>query len=331
MGMRCLVIGDQSKCIAAEDSGVDADDIDSPLSDSKAPEADADGGSPDESPDLGAVTECVGDSDCKDPTKPICRANQCRPCMTDSECPADPSVCMSHKDGHCATPAETIVVQNNASCAETATGPDPIIGTTAMPVCSMEPLLQLIGADRRLVVVRGTVQASSNALPTTPGGEVSIIGQQDAVIAGGASPGLQIQSAAMYVRAVAFKLSTLAGIRAVRSTLRLDEVLVDNNSGGGIFLDATQFAIANSSITHNGPGLEGGTDVWGGVYVSNVLPTGPKLLQRVTIQANRGPGLICSGMITGTGVLATANSTLDVGPTCMLTSCPMPSPTCGAP
>jgi hypothetical protein len=278
-----------------------------------------------------ACVECVERADCKDPTRPICQGNQCRACMADSECPGDPGVCMNHGDGHCATSAETIVVQMKDGCVATATGANTSVGTSAMPVCSMQPLTQLIDAGRRLVVVRGTVQAASAALPAAGGGEISIVGQSSAVIAGGASPGLQVSGGQVYVRSVAFKSSTLAGIRATASMLRLDGVLVDNNTGGGVFVDASQFAVLNSTISNNGPAQEG-TTVWGGMYVSNLPAGASKLLQRVSIQNNKGPGLICSGGITGSGVLAVGNSTLEIGSGCMVTSCgAAPSATCGAP
>jgi len=274
--------------------------------------------------------ECLGNGDCKDATRPICQAQQCRACTADSECPADPGVCMNHKDGHCATPGETIVVQMNASCVATATGPNATIGTAAMPACSMQPLTQLVTANRRLIVVRGTVQASSAMLPTTGGGEISIVGQQSAVIAGGASPGLQLNSAEVYVRSIAFKSSTSTGIRASASVIKLDDVLVDSNMGGGIFLDASQFRIMNSAVTNNGPGLEGAI-TWGGILINSVLPSGQKLLQRVTVQNNKATGISCIASIDGTGVHASSNMALDIQPGCGFTSCAPVGATCGAP
>jgi hypothetical protein len=276
--------------------------------------------------------QCTGNGDCKDPKRPICQAEQCRGCMADSECGPDPAVCLNHLDGRCATPDETIVVSNAAGCAMTATGPNAAIGTMTMPACSMQPLAQLVTMNRRVIVIRGTVQASSGPLPTIGGGPVSVVGQSTAVIAGGASPGLQITGADadVYVRSLALKSSTLAGIRATGGKVLLDGVVVDSNMGGGIFLDATSFTIANTTITNNGPAQEGAT-VWGGVYVSNVPATGPKLLQRVSIQNNKGPGLVCSAAVMGNGVLATGNSTLEIGSTCTVTSCASPSATCGAP
>jgi len=69
-------------------------------------------------------SDCTGDA-----AKPICGSNnQCQPCKADSECVSkgatDPGVCMSQTDGHCATPSETIYVQDTmtgtTACSDTA-------------------------------------------------------------------------------------------------------------------------------------------------------------------------------------------------------------------
>jgi hypothetical protein len=237
---------------------------------------------------------------------------------------------MNHQDGRCATPAETVWVENKNGCVATATGANASIGTMAMPACSMQPLTQLIEMNRRLVVVRGLVQASSAAPPAAGGGEISIVGQANAVVAGGASSGLQLSGAIAYVRSVAFKSSTLAGIRATASTLRLDGVLVENNTGGGIFLDTTRFSIVNTTVRGNGPGQEG-TTTWGGVLINSLVQDGSKLLQRITVQNNTGTGISCIGGVQSMGVYASGNSPLDVQNACGITACTTLGPTCGAP
>jgi hypothetical protein len=122
----------------------------------------------------------------------------------------------------------------------------------------------------------------------------------------------------------------VAGIRAATSTLRLDGVTVDNNAGGGIFLDATRFSIVNSTITNNGPGQEG-TTTWGGILVNSLVAGGQKVLQRVTVQNNKATGISCIAAVDGTGVHASGNNALDVQTGCGFTSCGAVSATCGAP
>ena len=76
----------------------------------------------------GSCVECAASSDCTAAaTKPICDATShtCVPCTTDGQCSAklgptgNPGVCRSEIDGHCATDAETVYVQNSSTCTTT--------------------------------------------------------------------------------------------------------------------------------------------------------------------------------------------------------------------
>lgn len=281
----------------------------------------------------GACVECAGSSDCLSATKPVCdpQSFTCGKCAIDDDCAGrpGPGVCMAHQDGRCASEGETIYVQQTAACTATA---DPAGGTSAAPFCGFDKAAVALSSTRRLFVIRGTVQGAAWTLQgAARDSQVSIVGQQSAVIAGGASPGLRIVGADVYARSITVTLSAQIGIDASGgSFLHLDDVKVDTNRGGGILLDASQFDIRNTTVTGNGPGLLPGDISWGGLRIQNAPATAPLNLDLVSITGNAGPGLLCTSAIQGNGVFATNNSTLDVGPTCGITSCGAPSATCGA-
>jgi hypothetical protein len=80
----------------------------------------------------------------------------------------------------------------------------------------MEPGLASVEDSRAVVVVRGTVNASTLIFQKTASNpETSIIGQQTATIASGAQPGLNIQSGSLYVRGITLSPSASTGINAV--------------------------------------------------------------------------------------------------------------------
>jgi hypothetical protein len=235
---------------------------------------------------------------------------------------------MSHQDGRCASESETIYVQQTTSCVSTA---DPASGTSATPFCGFDKASVALSPTRRLFVVRGTVQGTAWTLQGAAGdAQVSIVGQQNGVVAGGASPGFRIVAADVFVRDVIVRRSEQVGIAASGgATLRLENVGVETNGGGGVLLDASAFEIANSHVTGNGPATLGPI-TWGGVLIQNPSPSGPARLTRVSVTGNNGPGISCTGAIEGLGVLATGNTPVDVGTTCGFTSCGTASATCGA-
>jgi hypothetical protein len=234
---------------------------------------------------------------------------------------------MGHQDGRCAAASEAIYIQDQAGCTSSA-GPT-AAGSADAPFCTMQPAVVALASNRRLLLVRGTVQASNYVIQTLPGGsQVTMIGQQNGSIAGGAYSALIIDGVDLFARELTFRLSAMPAIVARNTaTLRLEHVTVDNNPGGGIFLDHSAFSIGSSSITNNGPsaGL-----AWGGVRVDSPSTSGPAEFRLVTIQNNRAAGLSCTGPVSGTGVLATLNTTGDIGAPCQLQSCPAAGPDCGA-
>jgi len=218
----------------------------------------------------GTCVQCATSADCTtDPTKPICdtSSHTCGACSSDSECAAklgaNPGVCMAHQDGRCATDGETVYVENKTGCMDTTVNDQG--GTSAVPFCSTGPVQTVIANNdvRTLVLVRGTVNAATSPFQrSATRSEVSIVGQQSAVIAAGAQPGLDVQGGRFYVRDLKISLSTSVGISAVPGnpgpiTLRLDTVNVDTCQKGGILLNGAAFDIRNSVVTNNGPGQQG--------------------------------------------------------------------------
>ena len=160
----------------------------------------------------GTCVECMVDTDCsRDPAKPVCDAstNTCAKCSSDAQCAAklgpNPGICMSHQDGRCAAAADAIYVQDQTGCASVAgTG----AGSAEMPYCNMQPAVFALASSRRLIVVRGTVQASNYVIQAAPGSsQITIVGQQGASIAGGAYSALVIDGADIYARDIGFKVS----------------------------------------------------------------------------------------------------------------------------
>jgi hypothetical protein len=235
---------------------------------------------------------------------------------------------MAHQDGRCASEAETIYVQQSAGCVMTA---DATAGSAATPFCGLDKGAVALSPNRRLFVVRGTVQGTAWTLQgTNADPQVSMVGQQNAVLAGGASPGLRVIGANLFGRGLKVTRSVDVGISVSGgAVLRLEDSSVDNNGGGGILLQQAAFDLRNVTVTDNGPGTLN-LATWGGIAVVDPPTNGSKRFQRVSILQNKGPGLSCSGAVDGDGVLAAQNSTVDINPTCGITSCGAPSATCGA-
>jgi len=280
----------------------------------------------------GACVECVANSDCPD-GKPVCSSsNACGACTSDTDCMnRGPGVCMSQLDGRCASTRETIYVQNGSGCSDAGGAAG---GTAMAPFCSMQPATAAVTTARDLVVVRGTVGGATGAFT----GNVSIVGQSSGTIAGTVSPALHVSGGTTYARGLKLLTVDSIGLQADSgSTVKLDHMLVTGNAGqasdlkgGGILLDGAAFDIRNTTVTGNGPGASGSSTLGGILVTSTPAPAGPRALQLVTVQNNNGPGIACSAAISGTGVLATGNTSVDILPACGITSCTTASTSCGA-
>ena len=180
------------------------------------------------------------------------------------------------------------------------------------------------------MLVRGSVDGGKWNYAGDGGGNLFIVGQQNAAIASGTSPAFAIQSGSVSMRGMRLSSSASVGISAKGGVLTLDHVTVDSSMGGGILLDGAAFDIENTVVTRNGPAQQ--PVVWGGILVNSLPASGPKLLKLVTIQNNMAPGLFCGAgnAIQGDGVFASGNAALDVATACNVTPCMSAGPDCGA-
>jgi hypothetical protein len=234
---------------------------------------------------------------------------------------------MDHQDGRCATDAETIHVQKGGACA--AGG-----GTAAAPLCGPQDAAAVLSPSRRLVVVRGAVDEFDWSLS---GGQVTVVGQNAGAVPGTVaavvSPGITVSGGEVHIRGLTVSCTADVSDRGIvaqsGAVLRLNRVTVKNCAKGGIFVDGASFDIRNTTVTASGPGDVAGL-LWGGIRVQSFPPTGPARFELVTIKDNKGPGVSCSGAVTGSGVLASGNPVADISPTCTIASCGSAGPTCGA-
>jgi hypothetical protein len=246
---------------------------------------------------------------------------------------------MNNIDGHCATDAETVYVQNVVgTCTDSGTG----VGSAATPFCTA-----LIGVNvasttggKDLVLMTGTLANFSIA---TPSKTLTVVGKTAVITPPTATDGIAITSGTVYLRNLTVQgvtTGSLTGIGIKASpdagstvTLYMSGCRVTNNPGGGILLNGAAFDIENTTVTGNGPGTFSGLP-WGGVLVQNIPVGGPTTLNLVTVQNNNPAGISCSGTITGTGVLATGNNN-STNPAyqisgCGFTSCTAAGTGCGS-
>jgi hypothetical protein len=292
--------------------------------------------------DGGVCVGCTADSDCTTATAPICNltTNTCAACTADAQCvakfatsgTANPGVCMFQDDGHCATDSETVYVQPTrpAGCLGMVMAGG---GTSGMPFCSLVNAIASAGT-RSLFVVRGPITDGAAISGSAP---ISIVGQMSAAItvSAGAS-GLHVTGTDVYVRSLAIGPATNAAatigiIADDGAMLRLDGVDVENMPKGGILIDSTAsgFNLRNTTANGNGPGQQGATP-WGGILILSSLDGGTSSLDLVTVQNNKWTGIVCAGLVTSSGVLATGNMSGDIAPACGITPCTSQGATCGA-
>lgn len=258
----------------------------------------------------GTCVGCISNSDCGVATKPICDigSNTCVACTSDSQCGTDPGICMSHVDGHCATIAETIYVQNAAGCSDSS----PATGTSANPFCSMQPVPGFLTTTRDLVLVRGAVSGGTWML-SGQSTNVSVIGQavglQMPHVAGALSPAFGVAAGSAYLRGIEFSSGGPAAIKMIGGTVVLDGVTLDK-SDDGIDLMGGALTVENSTISANsaiGINATSGTLSLSAVTVSNCAGGGILLngvafdLENTTVTSN-GPGTF-NGLTSWAGIL----------------------------
>jgi hypothetical protein len=259
----------------------------------------------------GQCVGCVTSGDCTG-TTPICNtANTCVACTSDTQCSdkgVGPGVCMFHQDGRCASDAETIYVQNSATCSGGA-------GTIASPYCDSQAGINAVTASKRVIVMSGSNLYPVTSTATSSTGQISIIGQSTATTTAGAFVGIHVTAGDLYVRGLTVASGTNAGLTVdAGATLRMDRCIVKGNAGGGLIVKSgANFDIANSVFDNNGPGLVGTTTTFGGIYLGGSAPSaGPHRFWFNTVVNNQDRGIICFDTTQAlTGMLLYGNTNGD--------------------
>jgi len=243
----------------------------------------------------GQCVQCLTGANCGGAT-PVCDgSNTCVHCTSDSQCMnVGPGVCMSHDNGRCATDAETIYVQNSASC-----DPNPSdigAGSPDRPLCNSQDAFTLVTPSRRVIVMSLTNLTAITATATTSAGKITIIGQGGAATGTGGPIRVHVTSGDIFIRGLTITGGLSAGV-VVESgaTLRMDGCTVKGNAGGGLVVQSgANFDIANSIFDGNGPGQINTTTTFGGVYLGGGAPaTGPSRFWFSTVVNNQDRGVIC--------------------------------------
>jgi hypothetical protein len=255
--------------------------------------------------------QCLADTDCSG-TTPICLNKQCTNCTSDAQCVAklgaNPGVC--GLDGHCATDAETIYLQNSALCP----GGN---GTSASPYCSSDDATGALTANKTVIVVKGN-GASYPVGPLTIGTVASprvlIAGQSSAKITNlgvGTHILVNITSGEVTLRDLTISGGNDAGVSVSNnSILHMDRCYVLNNAKNGIITDKSAFDIVNTVIAGNGGSNFSGVNL--GAYTG----TGPTKFAFNTVVSNGLVGVACGQAYTLTGILANANGGLNFSSSC---------------
>jgi hypothetical protein len=270
----------------------------------------------------GKCVECTKNEQCGDPKKPMCGDDQlCHPCRTDSDCVArlgaEPGICMNapfllgdpRGDGHCATAAETIYVDNsNARCISPAGVGD---GSPASPFCGVNEAIKRVDKSHQLVLVRGPTPVA--AWEANAGTAFAVIGKNGAGVNPGAAPGVHINGRDVLLRGLTVKGGTSIGVFAEGSNavLRLDRCYILANLGG-VLVNGTSYAITNTVIADNMQGHTPQNNLIGGVSLDS-SGAGSKQTTEFrfnTVFHNIG-GITCRGNYQLKSALVTGNG-LDV-------------------
>ena len=194
--------------------------------------------------------------------------------------------------------------------------------------------MSALTSSRRLLVIRGPMAVPGFSL-TSEGSQVSIVGQNDALITGINRTGITLDSRDLYVRDLSVSGGNQIGILARSgATLRLERVKVRDNRNlmpvaGGIFIDGAAFDIKNCLISGNGPGVDELGAFWGGLRVQAASDS-LKRLDRVSVVDNQNTGLSCAESIDGTAVFARNPGQGEITPSCDVTPCATLGPSCGS-
>ncbi len=229
-------------------------------------------------PAKGTCVGCLTNADCGGTkTKPICdlSTNSCAACGTDADCKdIGAGVCML--DGHCATAAEVMFVDESVTC----TG----MGTSASPYCSLPTTVPKLAAGKNVIVILGGTneqltlattgvapviigRKNSNgdvgSIPANAGTAISV--NSDTVLirdltvnlgSGSSSKGVVVSGASTNLTlrrvTVALGLKGLGVDAESGALLTVDQCYVENNSVGGILVNGATATIQNTIIAANG-------------------------------------------------------------------------------
>jgi hypothetical protein len=268
----------------------------------------------------GTCVECLAPGDCVDPKKPVCDGDACHGCRTDADCPAAPGVCMSHLDGHCATEAETIYVQNGGTCSDTASTK----GSSGNPFCTSQLGIDaaISGPGKSLVVMRGSYDLAEWVF-AQGGTTITVVGQGNPVIKPGTHVGIRVTAGTVYVRGLRVANGSAVGVVASGGEIHLDRCAIDSNAGGGIQIDGAGFDITNTVVSKNGPGTYNGTTPWGGVFIGSIPLSGVSRFVNNTVVGNLLTGVVCvTAPRTSAGSIFWNNTGgIDATSACALSTC----------
>jgi hypothetical protein len=223
--------------------------------------------------------------------------------MSDAQCVAklgaNPGVC--GLDGHCATDAETIYLQNSASCSSS-----PGNGTAASPYCLSTAAIGDLSATKTVMVIRGPLAVSNLAL-SFASKPVLIAGQASAKITNpstGTPPLVNITAGEATLRDLTISNGYDAGVSVSNGAiLHMDRCYVTGNASNGIITKNSAFDIVNTVIAGDGTG-----DGAYGVSLGNYSGS-PVRFAFNTVVNNTGGGVFCGtpSNYPLTGILANSN------------------------
>ena len=194
---------------------------------------------------VGQCVECIGNTDCKVGTNPVCDTNQCRACARDSDCTNISPAGVCGLDGSCPGDNAVIYLQNS---------------TLASPYCSSDDATRALSMSKSVIVVKGPLAVGNLTLDFALK-PVLIAGQSSANLTKpttGTPPLVSITAGDVTLRDLTISGGNDVGVSVSGgATLRMDRCYVSGNRGIGIQASASAFDIINTVIASNGTATGG--------------------------------------------------------------------------
>jgi hypothetical protein len=239
---------------------------------------------------VGQCVECLGNTDCKVATKPVCDVNQCRGCAKDLDCTGISPALVCGLDGSCPGDSSVIYLQNSASCSTSSPGN----GTLATPYCSSDDATAALSATRSVLLIKGNGPAypvGPLTMPSLGNTPLLVAGQSSARISNlgvGSHVLVSIAAGDVTLRDLTISGGNDAGVSVSGgATLRMDRCYVLNNQGIGIQASASAFDIINTVVAGNGAAAGGY-----GVSLGNYSGSPTRFIFN-TVVNNAGGGVFC--------------------------------------